>query len=161
MSNSGSKNPGFYTLMYGKVSPGYHPKAQERPSSILRGLTRAAAEQGRLVVDPEQAAAHVLVANIGVTLRQIILAEADPQLSDAVRDGVIAAITGTTANPANPIASVLELRHSTPGDTWRNRNPTADLLVGATQSQLLAACLRLFQEFISHGFQYVLVMGGS
>lgn len=125
----GLKNPGFYTLMYGKVSPGYHPKAQERPSSILRGLTKAADEQGRLVVDPEQAAAHVLVANIGVTLRQIILAEADPQLSDAVRDGVIAAITGTTSGSENPIASVLELATAHPE------------ILGVAETQLLVSWL--------------------
>ncbi|MGK4189081.1 TetR/AcrR family transcriptional regulator [Rothia koreensis] len=125
----GLENPGFYTLMYGKISPGYHPKAQERPSSILRGLTRAAAEQGRLVVDPEQAAAHVLVTNIGVTLRQIILAEADPQLSDAVRDGVIATITGTSANPASPVASVLEYAIAHPE------------ILGETETQLLISWL--------------------
>lgn len=42
----------------------------------------------------EQAAAHVLATNIGVNLRQIILAEPDPELTRAVRDGTIAAITG-------------------------------------------------------------------
>ncbi|MGY4721626.1 TetR/AcrR family transcriptional regulator [Naumannella cuiyingiana] len=91
----GLDNPGFYTLMYGKVRPGYSPAAQSRPSEILRSITRRAADQGRLVVDPDQAAAHVLVANIGVTLRQIVLDAPDRELSAAVRDGVIAAITGT------------------------------------------------------------------
>ena len=81
----GLANPGFYTLMYGKVRPGHAPEAQSRPSEILRALTTRAAEQGRLVAPPEQAAAHVLVTNIGVTLRQIILAKPDPNLSAAVR----------------------------------------------------------------------------
>ncbi|CAG7573599.1 TetR family transcriptional regulator [Barrientosiimonas humi] len=93
----GLENPGFYTLMYGKVQPGYSPPAQGRPSEILRSITRQAAEQGRLVVDPDQAAAHVLVANIGVTLRQIVLDQADPELSASVRDGTIAAITGASS----------------------------------------------------------------
>ena len=93
----GLEHPGFYTLMYGTVQPGYSPAAQSRPSEILRSITRQAAEQGRLVVTPEQAAAHVLVANIGVTLRQIVLDEEDRALSVAIREGVIAAITGAAA----------------------------------------------------------------
>ncbi|TSD57489.1 hypothetical protein [Aeromicrobium piscarium] len=83
--------------MYGTVQPGYSPAAQSRPSEILRSITRQAAERGRLVVTPEQAAAHVLVANIGVTLRQIVLDEEDRVLSVAIREGVIAAITGAAA----------------------------------------------------------------
>ncbi|MCJ7858728.1 TetR/AcrR family transcriptional regulator [Corynebacterium kalidii] len=91
----GLANPGFYALMYGKVQPGQAPAAQSRPAEILLGLTTAAAEQGRLVVPPEQAKAHILATNIGVTLRQIIQGYADPELSTAVREGVIGAITGT------------------------------------------------------------------
>jgi AcrR family transcriptional regulator len=105
----GLKNPGFYTLMYGKVRPGHSPQAQARPSEILRSLTSQAAEQGRLAVPSEQAAAHVLVANIGVTLRQIILARPDPDLSAAVREGAIAAITGTGGARQDPVGTVIEL----------------------------------------------------
>ncbi|PRY54014.1 TetR family transcriptional regulator [Knoellia remsis] len=93
----GLENPGFYALMYGTVRPGYSPPAQSRPSELLRAITEAAEEQGRLVVPADQAAAHVLVANIGVTLRQIVTGERDDALSAAVREGVIAAITGSTA----------------------------------------------------------------
>lgn len=92
----GIQNPGFYTLMYGKVSPGHAPAAQERPSRVLLKLTAAAQSQGRLIVSAQQAAAHILATNIGVTLRQIILATPDPELSAAVREATIAAITGTT-----------------------------------------------------------------
>ncbi|MDN5658949.1 TetR/AcrR family transcriptional regulator, partial [Brevibacterium sandarakinum] len=63
----GLENPGFYTLMYGKVRPGYSPEAQSKPSEILRSLTGQAESQGRLVVGHEQAAAHILATNIGVT----------------------------------------------------------------------------------------------
>ena len=91
----GLENPGFYTLMYGKVRPGYSPEAQSRPSEILRSLTSRAEAQGRLVVDHEQAAAHILATNIGVTLRLIIEGKDDPVLSAGVREGVLAAITGT------------------------------------------------------------------
>lgn len=91
----GLENPGFYTLMYGTVRPGYSPPAQARPSEVLVSITQQAAEQGRLVVAPDQAAAHILVSNIGVTLRQIVLAREDRELSVAVREGVLAAITGT------------------------------------------------------------------
>lgn len=90
----GLANPGFYALMYGQVQPGHAPSAQARPAEILLKLTTAAAEQGRLAVSPEQASAHILATNIGVTLRQIILDAADPALSAAVREGAISAITG-------------------------------------------------------------------
>lgn len=105
----GLENPGFYALMYGTVRPGYSPAAQSRPSEILRSITRQAAEQNRLVVPADQAAAHILVANIGVTLRQIALNAEDRPLSIAVRDGVIAAITGTTG----PGTGAHGLRHLT------------------------------------------------
>lgn len=95
----GIANPGFYTLMYGKVRPGHSPAAQARPTEILRSLTRQAEEQGRLVVDADQAANHILVTNIGVTLRQIVLAAEDRPLSIAVREAALAAITGTSAHP--------------------------------------------------------------
>ncbi len=98
----GLENPGFYTLMYGTVRPGYSPAAQSRPSEILRSITRQADEQGRLVVAPEQAAAHVLVANVGVTLRQIVLDHEDRALSVSIREAVIAAITGAAANGGDP-----------------------------------------------------------
>lgn len=91
----GITNPGFYTLMYGKIRPGYSPAAQSRPSEILLALTRRADEQGRLTVTPEQAAAHILATNVGITLRQIVMAEEDRELSIGVREGAIAAITGT------------------------------------------------------------------
>lgn len=90
----GLENPGFYTLMYGQVRPGYSPAPMEPSSAMLLALTTRAAEEGRLVVSAEQAAAHILATNVGVTLRQIILAVPDPALSAAVRDGAIAAITG-------------------------------------------------------------------
>lgn len=110
----GLDNPGFYTLMYGTVRPGFSPAAQSRPSEILRGLTARAAEMRRLVVPPDQASAHILVANIGVTLRQIILAAPDPELSAAVREGVIAAITGTDGAAGDPVAAVMELAAADP-----------------------------------------------
>ncbi|MBB3092030.1 hypothetical protein [Nocardioides albus] len=100
--------------MYGKVRPGYSPAAQSRPSEILLALTTRAADQGRLVVPPEQAAAHVLVTNIGVTLRQIVLATADPDLSAAVREGTITAITGTGAQRRTPLAAALEIAAAHP-----------------------------------------------
>ncbi|WP_293697671.1 TetR/AcrR family transcriptional regulator [uncultured Agrococcus sp.] len=93
----GLANPGFYTLMYGKVRPGHSPAAQARPSDILRSITRRAFDEQRLNTSPEQAAAHILVANIGVTLRQLVTGEEDRALSVAVREGVIAAITGSSS----------------------------------------------------------------
>lgn len=136
----GLANPGFYTLMYGKVSPGHSPAAQSRPSEILRGLTARAAAEGRLVVPSEQAAAHVLVTNIGVTLRQIILTRPDPELSAAVREGAISAITGTTAATNEPLAAAREIAAARPE------------VLGRTQTQLLIEWLTtLAAEPAPHG----------
>jgi AcrR family transcriptional regulator len=96
----GLANPGFYTLMYGTVTPGRAPAAQDGPWRMLNGLTAEAQRQGRLVVTAEQAAAHILATNIGVTLRQIILEKEDRALSAAVREGVIQAVTGTSEESA-------------------------------------------------------------
>lgn len=122
----GLSNPGFYTLMYGTIRPGHSPAAQSRPSELLRALTSRAAAQGRLVVPSEQAAAHVLVANIGVTLRQIILAAPDPELSEAVREGTIAAITGTNAGRDDPLAAAIEIAAAHPEALGR---PQTQLLI--------------------------------
>lgn len=124
----GLANPGFYTLMYGKIRPGYSPPAQSRPSDILRGLTAKAAAQGRLVVPSEQAAAHILVTNIGVTLRQIIVGVEDRPLSIAVREGALAAITGSLpaeGSVVNPAHSIIEYAAAHPE------------VIGVTETQLL------------------------
>lgn len=139
----GLKNPGFYTLMYGKVRPGYSPTAQSRPSELLRELTTAAMRQGRLVTDPFQAAAHILVANIGVTLRQIVLATEDRALSIAVREGAIAAITGTipTTNEVPQRAATSSAIHQIIEDIAHNTT-----VLGADESRLLTTWLLRFKE---------------
>src|SRR5690625_2319669 len=81
----GLANPGFYTLMYGKVRPGHSPAAQSRPAEILYGLTERAAEHDRLAGPPDPAAAHILATNIGGTLRQGRLWAAGPGMRRAVR----------------------------------------------------------------------------
>ncbi len=125
----GLANPGFYTLMYGKVQPGHAPTAQDRASDILHTLTTRAAEQDRLVVSPEQAAAHILATNVGVTLHQIIRAEPDPTLSTAVREGAIAAITGTTG-PIDALGAAIEVVAAHPD------------ILGRTESRLVVEWLR-------------------
>lgn len=123
----GLAHPGFYALMYGQVRPGHSPEAQSRPSLLLLGLTTRAAEEGRLVTSPEQAAAHVLVTNIGVTLRQIVLARPDPALSIAVREGAIAAITGASDTAAGAPSLT----------TARERAAAHPEILGPTQTRLL------------------------
>ncbi|MBM7365760.1 TetR/AcrR family transcriptional regulator [Gordonia hydrophobica] len=103
----GLANPGFYTLMYGQVRPGDVRPALARPTQMLRELTGAAEQQGRLAVSADQAAAHILATNIGVTLRQIILAAPDPELTAAARDAVIAGITGVHSDDASKRAALL------------------------------------------------------
>ncbi|MGO3363070.1 MAG: TetR/AcrR family transcriptional regulator [Corynebacterium sp.] len=127
----GLANPGFYALMYGTVQPGQAPSAQSRPAEILLGLTTTAAEQGRLTVPPEQASAHIMATNIGVTLRQIIQGASDPGLSAAVRDGVISAITGVGRQSENQaVATVAENAAAHPE------------LLGAAETRLFLEWLR-------------------
>ncbi|WP_224386373.1 TetR/AcrR family transcriptional regulator [Pseudonocardia sp. ICBG1293] len=95
----GIGHPGFYALMYGQVTPGRRPAAQDGPAAALLALTREAHRRGRLTVDPERAAAHVLAANVGVTLRQIITARPDPGLSADMREATLAAVTGGQGSP--------------------------------------------------------------
>lgn len=105
----GRANPGFYTLMYGKIRPGYSPRGQARPNQLLLQLVRDADAQGRLVMEPEQATALILAANIGVTLRQIVRAEDDRELTVAARETVIAGITGTAVDrPQEGVRSLVE-----------------------------------------------------
>ncbi|TCK27857.1 TetR/AcrR family transcriptional regulator [Pseudonocardia endophytica] len=101
----GIANPGFYALMYGQVTPGRRPAAQSGPTTILLALTHEAARRGRLAVDPDRAAAHILAANIGLTLRQIVTAQPDPELSVEMREATIAAVTGGHPGPRRTDAS--------------------------------------------------------
>ncbi|MCF8606519.1 TetR/AcrR family transcriptional regulator [Gordonia sp. HY442] len=134
----GLKNPGYYTLMYGKVRPGYSPAAHAKPTMLLRALTDRAADQGRLAVDPDQAVAHILATNIGVTLRQIILAEADPQLSSAVRDATLASLTGEGAGGAgaDDLRRVASLASGIPD------------VLGPTETALLGQWLRRLADHL-------------
>ncbi|MDN5683946.1 TetR/AcrR family transcriptional regulator [Corynebacterium glyciniphilum] len=134
----GLANPGFYALMYGKVQPGHAPAAQSRPDEILLGLTTQAAEQGRLAVSPEQAKAHILATNIGVTLRQIIQGAPNPSLSASVREGVISAITGTGARVddlnSRALSTAAELAAAHPG------------ILGTAETRLLQEWLQRLKE---------------
>ncbi|WP_336789714.1 TetR/AcrR family transcriptional regulator [Gordonia malaquae] len=125
----GLANPGFYTLMYGKVRPGYAPAAQARPTELLRGITERAAAQGLLVVSAEQAAAHVLATNIGVTLRQIIQGRPDSELSAAVRDAVLAGITGAGTASTDDRDAVLRVARLASTDPSILGRPETSLLV--------------------------------
>ncbi len=90
----GLSHPGFYVLMYGQSVPGSTPAGQERATSILRGLTSVAEEQGRLIVASDLAATLVLTANVGVTLHQIVVGRPSAELSIRMRESVIDGITG-------------------------------------------------------------------
>jgi AcrR family transcriptional regulator len=133
----GLSQPGFYALMYGQVTPGRQPAAQARPTEVLLTLTRAAAAQGRLIVDPEQAAAHVLAANVGVTLRQITAGTPDPDLSGAAREATIAAITGVPT-PDRELGGVAEA-----AATLLDRLPEATPHLDAPETRLLKKWLAI------------------
>jgi len=95
----GLDHAGFYALMYGQVTPHRRPAAAAAPHAALVELCRTAHAEGRLAVTAEQAADHVLAANVGVTLFLITAESPDLILSARVRDATIAAITGLAASP--------------------------------------------------------------
>ena len=133
----GLANPGLYTLMYGQVRPGDSRPATSRPTQMLRALTGVAAEQGRLAVSADQAAAHILATNVGVTLRQILLAAPDPDLTAAAREAVIAGITGVGhSEPSKRSALFAALDYAV---------ARPDLL-GEPETALLASWLRRLAE---------------
>jgi AcrR family transcriptional regulator len=90
----GLDHPSFYALLYGNVERG-RPCAITSPAlSRLTELLRAAARRGQLRVPPEAAAAHLLAANVGVTLGLIAQPEehTDLSLSYQAREAALAAI---------------------------------------------------------------------
>ncbi|GAB3896243.1 hypothetical protein GCM10029964_077310 [Kibdelosporangium lantanae] len=101
----GLDHPSFYALLFGDVHPG-------RPFlpalSLLAGLLSSAASQGRLRVPPDEAAAQVHAANVGVTLS--LIAEPDPGLSERVREAALAAVlvvpTSSRTGPARATAAI-------------------------------------------------------
>ncbi len=98
----GLANPGLYVLMYGQVVPGRSSRSGERVADIVLRSTEAAESSGRLAVSADQAAAHVLAAVIGVTLRQVADGTEDHGLSISMREATIAAISGaSTTAPQN------------------------------------------------------------
>ena len=95
----GLDHAGFYALMYGQVTPHRRPAAATAPHAALVELCRTAHAEGRLAVTAEEAADHVLAANVGVTLFLITAETPDLALSAQVRDATIAAITGLASPP--------------------------------------------------------------
>jgi AcrR family transcriptional regulator len=90
----GLEHPNFYALLYGNVERG-KPCAITSPAlSRLTDLLQAAARKGQLRVPPDAAAAHLLAANVGVTLSLIAQPEEHPDLSlsHQAREAALAAI---------------------------------------------------------------------
>lgn len=115
----GVANPAFYTLMYGEARPNTAPAAQ-RAQEILHTLVGRVAAAGRLLVSVERAAQMIHSASSGVTLNLIATkaADRDPELSERVRESILAAITTDTAAPsggAGPATYAIALKASLPG----------------------------------------------
>lgn len=129
----GISNPGFYSLMYGKVRFGFAPGPQARPKALLLSLMKKAAGQNRLVVSAEQATSHILATMVGVTLRQIVFGKEDRQLSIEIREGAIAAITGAAPTNSTPQAEMMRALE------YANAHPD---VLGGPETALLSAWLQ-------------------
>ncbi|HEY2700678.1 MAG TPA: TetR/AcrR family transcriptional regulator [Pseudonocardiaceae bacterium] len=137
----GVANPAFYTLMYGEARPNTAPAAQ-RAQEILHSLVSRVAAAGRLLVSVERAAQMIHSASSGVTLSLIATktADRDPELSERVREAILAAITTGGAVPAGEAGTAshaIALKASLPGA------PTG--LTGAEQALLVQWLDRIAQ----------------
>ncbi|MEV1295350.1 TetR/AcrR family transcriptional regulator [Pseudonocardia sp. NPDC049635] len=137
----GLAHPGFYALMYGQVTPGRRPAAQDRTTKLLLDLTREAGRRGRLVTTPERAADHVLAANVGVTLHQIT-GEPDPALSVDVREATLDAVTGGRPGPRPTTERSLGDAAATVLASLPDDNPALDAPETVLLKKWLAAVVR-------------------
>ncbi|ONF68646.1 TetR/AcrR family transcriptional regulator [Amycolatopsis keratiniphila] len=100
----GLQQPAFYMLMYGEPRV---REARREADAILRRIVGRIAEAGRLRVPVEQAAQLVHATGMGVILSFLSSPpeQRDPDLIDAAREHVIAAITTDSADDASNIPS--------------------------------------------------------
>lgn len=94
----GIRNPTTYTVLYGDPRPGATPRAVAEGDAILKRLIQRIAEAGRLRVGVDRAADMVHSACRGVALTLISQPPdaRDPELSNATREALLAAITTDT-----------------------------------------------------------------
>jgi AcrR family transcriptional regulator len=92
----GLEFPSAYAHIYGQVKPGVRCGVTEDVKEHLLTALEPAAAQGRLCVPAAEAATQILAACSGVTLTLIQQPqdERDPDLSDRMRESVLASITG-------------------------------------------------------------------
>ncbi|MDA2804274.1 TetR/AcrR family transcriptional regulator [Nocardiopsis suaedae] len=88
-------HPAHYRLMYRPDRTEATSEAVDRADEILHGLIRRIAEAGRLVTGVEHAARMVHSAGRGVAFSQIEAppGDRDPELSERMREAVLASIT--------------------------------------------------------------------
>ncbi|WP_205871035.1 TetR/AcrR family transcriptional regulator [Mycolicibacterium holsaticum] len=99
----GIRNPATYAVLYGDPRPDAVPRAVAEGDAILKGLMQRIAEAGRLRVGVDRAADMLHSACRGVTLTLIAQPPdaRDPELSNATREAMLAAIT--TDAPDGPL----------------------------------------------------------
>ncbi|MCW3037420.1 MAG: hypothetical protein JWM17_2732, partial [Actinobacteria bacterium] len=108
----GLEHPTFYALLYGNVERGRTCAITSPALARLTDLLREAARRGQLRVPPDAAAAHLLAANVGVTLSLIAQPEEHPDLSlsHQAREAALAAICAEhaagSAGPGQAAAAI-------------------------------------------------------
>lgn len=88
----GLANPALYTLMYGDPHPETEFPAAREGREILRGMVQRLAEAGRLRLGVDAAAAMIHAAGVGVVLALIADPDSPAELSESVREAILAAI---------------------------------------------------------------------
>lgn len=102
----GVKHPGFYAHIYARVEPGYRCGLV----AVVEQMLLDALQQTRslLTVSPGEAAKMILAASTGVTMTLISELDGDPdwQLSERVRDALLASITAPSDARRNGVHAV-------------------------------------------------------
>jgi AcrR family transcriptional regulator len=117
----GLENPALFLLMYGEPRPGRTPPAAAAAFTVLQARIHSIAASGRLRVSERLAADMVHAAGCGtvMTLLATPPAQRTPDLSDAMFDALVAAITiaGPAPRTTGPIPVANALRAELPGLT--------------------------------------------
>lgn len=97
----GVENPAFYARVYGRAVPGEPCGVVAEVEAMILRTLQEAARRGRLRVSPEPAARQILAASTGVVLTLISHRDdpADRDLSESVREALLARITTDDARP--------------------------------------------------------------
>ena len=121
----GLDHPGFYILLYGQIEPSVPCTLTSSAEAMLLELLTEVARQGRLRVDPGEAARQIAAANTGVTLSLIAQPGPDLAMSHQVREALLASLITDPVTEGDTAVGTLAVALSTALDRSRTDALTA------------------------------------